>query len=137
MYGRSGFVQYQFVLPKASGISGLRTALEKISNAGLGSFLAVLKQFGVANQNYLSFPEEGYTLALDFKMSNKVIELIKELDSIVLAYGGRVYLAKDALLNEVSFKQMYPNWELFQQTRLRYSALEHFSSDQSRRLGLQ
>ena len=137
MYGRSGFVQYQFVMPKASGVSGLRVAIEKISNTGMGSFLAVLKQFGEANQNYLSFPESGYTLALDFKMSSGVIELIKELDSIVLAHGGRVYLAKDALLDEVSFKRMYPNWEVFQEIRHRYGSLEKFSSDQSRRLGLQ
>ncbi|MBF0551005.1 MAG: FAD-binding oxidoreductase, partial [Deltaproteobacteria bacterium] len=64
MYGRHGFTQYQFVLPKAAGRDGLGAILSRISAAGLGSFLAVLKLLGPANENLLSFPLEGYTLAL-------------------------------------------------------------------------
>lgn len=137
LYGKAGFVQYQFVLPKAVGVQGLKQILNVIVKSGNGSFLAVLKVFGKANANYLSFPIEGYTLALDFKLSTKAIDLIKELDSMVIAMGGRIYLTKDALMSEVTFKKTYSQWQEFEQVRARYGAIGKFSSCQSKRLGLQ
>jgi len=137
LYGAGGFVQYQFVLPKAVGLQGLKKILTKIVDSGKGSFLAVLKVFGKSNQNLLSFPIEGYTLALDFKISKETIALLKEFDSMVVDMGGRVYLTKDALLSESTFKKIYPNWVEFEQVRSKYGAHGKFSSDQSRRLGLE
>lgn len=137
LYGKPGFVQYQFVLPKEAGTRGLRTMLERIASSGRGSFLAVLKTFGKGNQNYLSFPMEGYTLALDFKAEPEVFELLADLDRHVLDNGGRIYLTKDARMSEATFKASYPNWQYFQAIRERYHALDKFASVQSRRLGLQ
>jgi FAD/FMN-containing dehydrogenase len=137
LYGKAGFVQYQFVLPKAVGVKGLRQILEVIVKSGKGSFLAVLKAFGAANENFLSFPIEGYTLALDFKMSEETVQLIKLLDSMVVEMGGRIYLTKDALMTEVSFKRTYPQWEQFEEVRAKYGAIGKFASSQSKRLGLQ
>jgi FAD/FMN-containing dehydrogenase len=137
LYGKAGFVQYQFVLPKAVGMKGLRQILEVIVKSGKGSFLAVLKAFGRANENYLSFPIEGYTLALDFKMSEGTVQLIKQLDSMVVEMGGRIYLTKDALMTEASFKRTYSQWEQFEEVRAKYSAIGKFASSQSKRLGLQ
>jgi FAD/FMN-containing dehydrogenase len=137
LYGKAGFVQYQFVLPKAVGAKGLRQILEVIVKSGKGSFLAVLKVFGTENQNFLSFPIEGYTLALDFKMSKETVQLIKLLDSMVVEMGGRIYLTKDALMTEFSFKKTYPQWEQFEEVRTKYGAIGKFASRQSKRLGLQ
>lgn len=137
LYGRLGFVQYQFVLPKAAGVVGLRDVLVHIANSGRGSFLSVLKVFGKANAHHLSFPMEGYTLALDFKVEPAVFELLNELDRIVLRNGGRLYLSKDARMSEATFKTCYPRWQEFQQVRAQYHALDKFASVQSRRLGLQ
>jgi len=136
LYGKKGFLQYQFVIPKAAGETAMREILQRIARSGRGSFLAVLKVFGKQNENYLSFPFEGYTLALDFKLENGLFELLDELDRQVLDYGGRVYLTKDARMSETTFKQSYPQWEQFQQVRERYGALHKFASLQSRRLGL-
>jgi FAD/FMN-containing dehydrogenase len=136
LYGKKGFIQYQFVIPKAAGLQGMRVILERISDSHRGSFLAVLKTFGAANNNLLSFPIEGYTLALDFKLEPGLLELLDELDSMVLAYGGRLYLAKDARMSEATFKQSQPNWQQFQDVRAHYGALGKFASLQSRRLGL-
>ena len=136
MYGKKGFFQYQFVLPKEVGSKGLQSILEVIAQSGMGSFLAVLKAFGPSNQNLLSFPKEGFTLALDFKASNDAFKLAARLDAMVLDYAGRLYLAKDALMQASFFKQSYPQWEQFQATRAKYGAIGKFSSDQSRRLGL-
>ena len=137
LYGKAGFVQYQFVLPKADGVKGLRQILEVIVASGKGSFLAVLKAFGRANENFLSFPIEGYALALDFKMSEETVQLIKLLDSMVVEMGGRIYLTKDALMTETSFKKTYPQWEQFEDVRAKYGAIGKFASSQSKRLGLQ
>jgi decaprenylphospho-beta-D-ribofuranose 2-oxidase len=136
LYGRAGFVQYQFVLPKTDGIAKMRQILLQIAQSGQGSFLAVLKKFGPANQNLLSFPIEGYTLALDFKVSQYTMDLLHRLDDVVASMGGKVYLTKDAVMREVSFKTTYPNWEQFESVRHKYGAIGKFASAQSKRLGL-
>ena len=98
IYGKSGFIQYQMVIPKENGKEGMRKILETIANSGNGSFLAVLKLFGKSNPKaYNSFPIEGYTLALDFKVNKKLKKLVSALDDIVESYGGRIYLAKDSM----------------------------------------
>jgi decaprenylphospho-beta-D-ribofuranose 2-oxidase len=136
MYGRRGFTQYQFVIPYAAGREGLRAILDKIAASGKGSFLAVLKTFGAANDNPLSFPSAGYTLALDFKIDDSVFALLDELDAMVLAYRGRLYLTKDCRMSERTFKQGYPRWEEFQALRESVGAVGRFTSLQSQRLGL-
>ena len=136
LYGKQGFIQYQFVLPKEAGLIGMRDILNRISSSGEGSFLAVLKGFGPQNNNYLSFPMEGYTLALDFKAQPSTFDLMKALDPLVVDYGGRMYLAKDALMSEETFKMGYPRWSEFEGVREKYYALGKFASSQSRRLGL-
>jgi FAD/FMN-containing dehydrogenase len=136
IYGKGGFTQYQFVIPKQAGRQGMAAILGRIAESGRGSFLAVLKSFGKVNNNYLSFPKEGYTLALDFKIDQGLFPFLDELDRIVLDYCGRLYLAKDVRMSEATFKRGYPHWEAFQEVRRRYGADRVFHSLQSDRLGL-
>lgn len=98
IYGKQGFIQYQMVIPKEKGKEGMKRILETIGKSGQGSFLAVLKLFGKQNpQAYNSFPMEGYTLALDFKVNHQLVQLVANLDKIVEEYGGRIYLSKDSM----------------------------------------
>lgn len=136
LYGKPGFIQYQCVLPKADGVLNMRALLTKIAESGAGSFLAVLKQFGAQNENLLTFPMAGYTLALDFKLTDQIKKLAVELDAMLIAMGGRLYLSKDALMSEASFKAMYPRWQKFETVRAKYGAVGKFASAQSKRLGL-
>lgn len=136
LYGQEGFIQYQFVLPREAGRDGLRAILQRVAASRRGSFLAVLKAFGPGNNNLLSFPIEGYTLALDFKMEPNLLPLLDELDAMVLDHGGRLYLTKDARMSSTTFKRSYPNWQQFQSVRASVGALGRFASLQSRRLGL-
>jgi len=110
--------------------------LARIAAAGLGSFLAVLKLFGPENANYLSFPLEGYTLALDFKIQNRLFPFLNELDRIVLDHGGRLYLTKDVRMSREVFQKGYPRGEQFTQIREHYHLNEKFNSVQSKRLGV-
>ncbi|AZA56726.1 FAD-binding oxidoreductase [Chryseobacterium shandongense] len=98
IYGKSGFIQYQMMIPKEKGREGMRKILETIANSGNGSFLAVLKLYGKENpQAYNSFPFEGYSLALDFKVNAKLRKLIDRLDDIVEEYNGKIYRTKDSM----------------------------------------
>ena len=136
IYGKNGFLQYQFVLPKESSFEGLQNILSQISHAGLGSFLTVLKLFGPERENYLSFPQEGYTLALDFKIENKLFPLLERLDSLILDYGGRLYLTKDARMSSEMVIKGYPMFDQFKDIRDKYSLYNKFNSIQSKRLGI-
>lgn len=136
LYGRAGFLQYQFVVPTESSLGAISAVLEKVSAAGKGSFLSVLKKFGKENRNWLSFPKQGFTLTLDFKRERNLFPLLNELDDIVHHHEGRLYLAKDARMPESRFKQGYPNWEKFVDLKQQIDPSQLFQSLQSDRLGL-
>jgi decaprenylphospho-beta-D-ribofuranose 2-oxidase len=136
MYGKNGFVQYQFVLPTRSGLSGMTEILQAIAQSKRGSFLAVLKAFGKENKNYLSFPIEGYSLALDFKLDAGLFDFLDQLDEIVLKHEGRLYLTKDSRMSESMFKATYPDWKKLVDVREKYGITPYFYSRQAQRLGI-
>ncbi len=136
IYGKNGFIQFQFILPKEVSFIGLESILNKISNSQLGSFLAVLKLYGKSNDNWLSFPIEGYSLALDFKMSSDLPNFIEKLTDEVIEFGGRIYLAKDALLKKEQFDISYEKGNEFREFRIKNQLHKYFSSLQSQRIGI-
>jgi len=115
MYGKRGFLQYQFVVPFEGGREAMREIIGRIRQSGAGSFLTVLKEFGtIKSPGMLSFPRPGLTLALDFAYAGeKTLRLLNELDAIVRQYDGSVYPAKDARMSAESFQQFYPRWREF------------------------
>ena len=115
MYGKRGFLQWQCVVPADANARAIRMILEKITRSRLGSFLAVLKEFGdIAPLGMLSFPMPGVTLALDFAYSGKeLLPLLDELDEIVTGHGGRIYPAKDARMAQKTFHAAFPQFEHF------------------------
>lgn len=135
MYGKRGFTQYQFVLPKETSKMGLQKLLTKISDSGEGSFLAVLKLFG-KQEGVLSFPREGFTLALDFAISPTSLKLFNELDVIVKEFGGRLYLSKDVRMNKEMFEKGYSNSGKFSFIKNKYDTFHKFQSLQSKRIGI-
>ncbi len=119
MYGRSGFQQYQCVVPRQHGREVLHAVMQQISKSGTGSFLAVLKQCGeLPSPGLLSFPLPGVSLALDFPQRDQINEhLFKKLDDLVHEAGGRLYPAKDAHMTATHFKQAYPQWQKIESLR--------------------
>ena len=134
IYGRRGFVQYQCVLPLAASEAGMRRLLSEIARSGGASFLAVLKRLGRQSFGMLSFPMEGYTLALDFPANPANLALLDRLDAITGEHGGRIYLAKDARLAAGAFADGYPHLEQFRAVRRLHGLNRRFSSLLSRRL---
>lgn len=137
LYGRRGALQYQIVVPIESAQAGMTRVIERIVRARHASFLGVIKSMGEQGQGLMSFPRPGLTLSLDFPYTGPgVVELLNELDEIVLAHGGRVYLAKDACLRAEHVPSMYPNLARFLEIKAKYDPDQRFASSLSRRLGL-
>ncbi|MEV4949107.1 FAD-binding oxidoreductase [Streptomyces sp. NPDC053755] len=136
IYGRGGFVQYQFVVGYGHEET-LRRIVKRIARRGCPSFLAVLKRFGEGDPGWLSFPMPGWTLALDIPTGLSGLgAFLDELDEEVAHAGGRVYLAKDSRLRPDVLHTMYPRLADFQALRARIDPRSVFTSDLSRRLAL-
>ena len=137
VYGPRGFVQYQCVFPPATARRGLRRLLEELAHSGRASFLGVLKRFGQQGQGLLSFPMEGYTLAIDLPVTNpELFTFLDHLDEIVMEHGGRVYLAKNPRLRPELFRAMYPRLPDWERIKAQVDPANRFSSDLSRMLEL-
>ena len=134
-YGKRGFIQYQFVIPEENGRENVAKILEMIAGSGCTPFLNVFKRMG-DGQGILSFPFKGYTLAIDFPVTKNLKAFTKKLDAKVLEAGGRLYLGKDAMLDEQMFKSMYPQHKEWMAIKAKYDPSNVFTSNISRRLGL-
>jgi FAD/FMN-containing dehydrogenase len=137
VYGKRGFIQYQALFPPRSSREGTIALLEVIAGAGAGSFLTVFKKTGPEGPGLLSFPRAGYTLALDIPNSGVRLQpLVRSMDRIVLRHGGRLYLAKDSMMDRETFDAMYPRAARFREVKRRVDPDDRFLSRQARRLGL-
>jgi decaprenylphospho-beta-D-ribofuranose 2-oxidase len=135
VYGPRGFVQYQFVVPPdRHGV--VRASLELLHRHGIVVSLAVLKRFGPGDPGPLSFPAEGWTLAVDVPVVDGLAAVLDRLDALVLEAGGRLYLAKDSRMSPATVPAMYPRLEHWRRVRRSVDPDGVFASDLSRRLGL-
>jgi len=136
LYGTHGFVQYQFVVPPQA-VSAVVDAVELLRVRRLPAYLAVLKRLGPASGGLLSFPIEGWTLALDLPAAATGLRpALDELDELVASNGGRVYLTKDVRLRRDLFAAMYPLLGQFRKQRAFADPAGVLRSDLGRRLGL-
>jgi len=116
IYGKRGFLQHQCVIPEQGARAVLGEILDRVARRGDASFLAVLKKLGQGD-GILSFPMSGYTLALDFPVKGDILNFLDEIDRLVVAAGGRLYLAKDARQSRATFEAGYPALSRFKAIR--------------------
>ena len=133
LYGRRGMIQYQFVVP-IDARDVIRTTLLRLRQAGIASFLTVLKTFGsIPSPGLLSFPRSGLTLSLDLPNQGAVLlRLLDIIDAMVIEAGGALYPAKDVRMSGRTFRASFPMLDQFEQYRD-----TQFSSTLWRRLTLE
>lgn len=135
LYGPEGFVSLQFVVPTEAA-SVLAWAIERAQSQDGGAYSGILKRFGAGSEGLLSFPMPGFSLALDLPSRPGVASLARAIHEEVARVGGRVYLAKDALLDRDCFGVMYPAAAEFREIKRRVDPNIRFSGDLAERLGL-
>ena len=139
LYGKNGFTQIQ-VLIKDKEKEKYEEILDEIikffKNKKIYSFLTTLKEYGVGNNNYLSFPEKGLCIALDLPLSNNFFEIYKEFEKNISRYNVKIYLAKDSFMSKNFFKNSYDKVDSFNEIKKKIDPNSKFESIQSQRLGL-
>lgn len=136
LYGTRGFIQYQFIVA-LDQTDVLRTVISQFADAGVASFLAVLKRMGESNPAPMSFPTAGWTLTLDIAAGARGLpELLSAVDAVILDAGGRHYLAKDAHVSPSAVRKGYARFEEWKQIRNEMDPTGVWKSDLGRRLGL-
>ncbi len=136
LYGRQGFVQYQLVVPYGAE-AVLHEVIAHLRRSGVPCYLAVLKDFGEANDAPLSFPMAGWTLALDLPRAAPGLEpALDRLDELVVGAGGRVYLTKDARVSPEVLAAMYPRLGEWRQAQEQADPEQVWRSDLAERTGL-
>ena len=133
-YGSRGFTQYQCVLPRAAGANAVREFLLEVIRFGAASPACVIKDCGPEGDGMLSFPCPGISIALDIPMRDVTRPLVDALNELVIAEGGRVYLAKDALTSAAHFRAMEPRLDRFLDIRRAWDPDGRSRSAQSVRL---
>ncbi len=113
LYGKRGFHQFQCVLPDDEAPATLTLMLEAVTASGLASPLSVLKRLGHGRGGMMSFPMEGFTLAVDIVNKPSAKALLARLNALARNAGGRVYLAKDSSLDAGYMPDMYSELEGF------------------------
>ncbi len=134
LYGKNGFLQYQFIIPKENAKEAILEVLNYLNKANIISSLAVLKLHRKNNLNYMSFPISGYSLAMDFPYTKKVKLILIELDKIVYKFSGKIYLTKDSRLSSHFFSKFFNQFKEVIKVRRKYNIF-NFSSIQSNRIG--
>lgn len=137
LYGERGFLQYQFVVPPGAEPTLSRIA-ETLTRSTAPVSLAVLKRMGPAGAGMLSFPMEGWTLAVDMPLiGDSLGRVLDRCDQAVAEAGGRVYLAKDSRMRQELFAEMYaPKLGAWNETRAGMDPSGSIRSDLSSRIGL-
>jgi decaprenylphospho-beta-D-ribofuranose 2-oxidase len=136
LFGPRGLIQWQGVIPRGSE-EALLELLAAYRRHSAVSTMVSLKRFGQPNQGPLSFPIEGWTVAMDLPAASADLgPLLERLDAITVAAGGRVYLAKDSRLRPQTLQAMYPRLDEWRDARRRADPGGLMCSDLARRLWL-
>lgn len=134
LYGPKGLLQFQAVFAQENAVEILEQLLMLIRINKATPTLAVLKLFTQPGVGLLSFCKPGFTLAVDFVHNKQARQAIIAMNQLITEINGRIYLAKDLLLNATQYKTMYTRHEHFSQILKQYGC--NMSSDLAKRLGI-
>ena len=100
-------------------------------------FLVAIKRFRAPEWNGpLTFSQDGFSIGLDIPIKPGILDLLHLIDEIVLEFGGRINLIKDARVSSSMVRRMYPRINEWMEIKEKYDPDEIFKSNLSRRVGL-
>jgi len=134
LYGKRGFHQFQCVLPDEEAPATLALMLEAVVASGLASPLSVLKRLGHGRGGMMSFPMEGFTLAVDIVNKPAAKALLARLNELARNAGGRVYLAKDSSLEAGYLPNMFSELDDFRAEVAKADPIGAFETALTKRL---
>jgi decaprenylphospho-beta-D-ribofuranose 2-oxidase len=135
-FGRRGLVQYQFAIP-AEATPVLRRVLAFLIGSRMSPALTTLKNLGFGTAGPLSFPIPGWTMAVDLPARwLRDGTRLRRIDEMVAEAGGRVYLAKDSVVDPALIPVMYPRLKTWRRTRDRLDPHRRLTSALAQRLDL-
>jgi decaprenylphospho-beta-D-ribofuranose 2-oxidase len=137
IYGKKGFTQYQIILPNKNIRKNLKEILIFLKKKNYRSFVTTLKLLGKKNQNYLSFPDVGFTATFDVPNNNNLLILQMRLEKIMLKVGGKFYLTKDSFMSKKFFHRTHKRvLNHFRKQIMIKHKFFTLQSNQSKRLGI-
>ena len=108
--------------------------IEFFQNKKIYSFVTTLKKLGKRNNNYLSFPDNGYTVTFDIKFNNQIELFYKKLEEKLIEMNAKIYLTKDSLMKRKHFEKSYFELKKFKKIKNKIDKKNIFQSFQSKRL---
>jgi len=136
VYARVRLCELHAVFPEDDQGRGLRRVLEGVADSGIAPLLVVVKRFGHPGVGDLSFALAGHSLVVDLPAGDDTRALLARLEEIVVAHGGRIYLAKDGSLSADHFARMYPRLPAFRRVLAEVDPAGAFRSELAARLGV-
>ncbi len=130
-YGKKGFIQFQILVKNNNAVSNIDKIIKYLIKNNQISFLSTIKKLGNKNNNYLTFPENGYTLTMDIKNNSKMKNTFRILEKFLMKIDAKVYLTKDSLISKKYFHKSYKNLSKFKNS---INGLNKFTSSQFERL---
>lgn len=108
IYGKNGFIQYQCLIPKSARTAEfVQHVMQFLTDHDVLSSLVVVKMHKKDKSGYLSFSQDGISIAMDFPYTPYTVSVLRKLTPWVMEIGGRLYLTKDRTMNYEQFHEMY------------------------------
>ena len=122
---RNGFIEYQVVFDTDNYLEAIKQIEKLIKNNGYSSYMSSFKSYRPADQRYIfGLSKNGFCLSLDipYEKGKKFETTIRKINEITIKYNGQVYLGKTPCLNNQEFKEMYTNYNKFEEIKKNYDS---------------
>jgi decaprenylphospho-beta-D-ribofuranose 2-oxidase len=134
LFGPEGLMEYQFQFSDKN-LDEIENLIREISMK-TNPALAAIKIFGKANLNLMSFPQQGFVFGVTFPWKEALADELPVWDSKLVKLGCKKYLAKDLFTSREVIAQMYKNIDKLAELKKKYDPENFWSSDMSRRIGI-
>ena len=135
IYGRRGFIQTQFLIPKKKFKKILGEISNFLNERKIFSGFIIIKKFNEKGK-YLNFSGSGYSISFDFKIDQKYENLKLFLNYIFNKYKLKINFSKD-LITKKNNVYNYKEFKIFKKNLLTINPKNRISSLFSKRLEIQ